>query len=102
LGLLFDEDKPARTRLTAAQQKDYVMRAGKCMACGDTDIRILDVHHIKPFAKGGSNQPWNLSVLCPSCHRKAQKGLIVPPALASKPARQPRKKRPKPKSFWDL
>jgi hypothetical protein len=56
---------------------------------------------VKQFSKGGSNQPWNLSMLCPICHRKAQKGLLVPPALASKPVRQYRKKRRKLKSLWD-
>jgi len=83
--------EPARRRLTPAQQKDIVMRAGKCMACGETDIRVLEVHHIKPFAKGGSNSLWNLSVLCPNCHKKAQKGLLAPSALAPKPLRQPKK-----------
>ncbi len=76
------EDKPIRRRLSPARQKDYVMRAGKCMVCGEKDIRVLDVHHIKPFADGGSNKPSNLSVLCPNCHKKAQKGLIHPPSLA--------------------
>ena len=73
-----------RRRLTQAQQKDYVMRAGKCMVCGETDIRVLDVHHIKPFAKGGRNSPSKLSVLCPNCHRKAQKGLINAPSFSQK------------------
>lgn len=100
MGLLFDEE-PARRRLTPAQQKDFVMRAGKCMACGETDIRVLDVHHIKPFAKGGSNRPWNLSVLCPNCHRKAQKGLLTPPSLAPKPVRQVRKRRGRPKGLFE-
>jgi 5-methylcytosine-specific restriction endonuclease McrA len=102
LGLLFPDEERKRKRLTPAQQKDLVTRAGKCMVCGNTDIRILDVHHIVPFGRGGSNQPWNLSVLCPTCHRKAQKGLLVPTALASKPVRQPRKNKRKSKSFWDL
>jgi len=65
-------------RLTAAQQKDIVMRAGKCTGCGEKDIRILQVHHIKPFADGGNNEPANLAVLCPSCHQRAEKGLIRP------------------------
>jgi len=79
LGLF--EDEPRR-RLTPAQQKDIVMRAGECLHCHEDDIRLLEVHHIKPFADGGSNNPTNLSVLCPNCHRKAQKGLIKPPSIA--------------------
>src|SRR5437870_8827912 len=97
---LFDEE-PVRRRLTAAQQKDCVMRAGKCLACGETDIRVLDVHHIKPFAKGGSNKPWNLSVLCPNCHRKAQKGLLTPPSLTPKLARQVRRKPRRSKGLFE-
>ncbi len=72
-----------RRRLTPAQQKKFVQQAGKCMNCGMTDITVLEVHHIKLFAKGGSNQPENLSVLCPTCHKKAQNGQIVPLSFAS-------------------
>ena len=72
------------------------MSAGECLGCGEKDIRLLEVHHIKPFAKGGSNKPTNLSVLCPTCHHKAQKGLIKPLSIAdmktmpSKDERSPR------------
>src|SRR5438552_7520930 len=85
-------------RLTPAQQKDIVMRAGKCTECGEKDIRIRQVHHIKPFADGGSNDPANLAVLCPNCHQKAQKGLIKPTSVADMKA-LPRKYEPdKPRS----
>ncbi len=79
--------KPKKKRLTPAQQKRFVQQAGKCSACGITDITILDVHHIRPYAKGGSNRPWNLSVLCPTCHRKAQNGLLTPLALIARPSK---------------
>src|SRR5438552_293081 len=52
LGLF--EDEPVRKRLTPAQQRDIVLRAGKCSECGEDDSSLLQVHHIKPFAKGGS------------------------------------------------
>lgn len=97
---LFWDDEPVRRRLTAAEQKRYVQQAGKCLACGLADITVLDVHHVKPFAKGGSNRPWNLSVLCPTCHRKAQNGHLKPPTLATKPVRKLRKKR-RPKGLLD-
>jgi hypothetical protein len=58
------------------------MTAGECSGCGEKDIRLLQVHHIKPFAKGGSNKLTNLSVLCPNCHQKAQKGLIKSTSVA--------------------
>lgn len=34
----------------------------------------LEIHHIKPRAKGGSNKLRNLIALCPECHRKADRG----------------------------
>src|SRR2546427_13203665 len=71
-----------RKRLTPAQQRDIVVEAGECSECGENNPRLLQVHHIKPFAKGGSNKLTNLSVLCPNCHQKAQKGLIEPTSVA--------------------
>jgi len=53
------------------------------LGCGESDITILQVHHIKPFAKGGSNKPNNLSVLCPNCHQKAERGAIKPVPISS-------------------
>lgn len=35
----------------------------------------LDVHHIIPRSKGGSDHPHNLKSLCPKCHRKYTKHL---------------------------
>jgi len=79
---LFD-DKPVRRRLTPAQQKKFIQQAGRCLGCGESDITILQVHHIKPFAKGGSNKPNNLSVLCPNCHQKAERGGTKPVPISS-------------------
>ena len=36
----------------------------------------LDVHHIVPRSQGGSNEGSNLIVLCPTHHRKADRGSI--------------------------
>ncbi len=41
-----------------------------CFVCGWNEA-ICDIHHIQPKAKGGSNDPSNLTVLCPNCHRIA-------------------------------
>src|SRR6266581_3732293 len=76
-------------RLTPAQQKNIVMRAGKCTECGEKDIRILQVHHIKPFSNGGSNDPTNLAVLCPNCHQRAEKGLIKPTPIVRESQQSP-------------
>jgi len=41
---------------------------GKCFACGSTDDPHVD--HIVPRAKGGTNDPSNLQVLCGPCNMR--------------------------------
>lgn len=40
-----------------------------CKAC-DADLLISGFHvdHIFPLSRGGSNWPWNLQILCPTCN----------------------------------
>lgn len=43
-----------------------------CSCCGFHIKGIsLDIHHIVPRAKGGSNDMSNLTYICPNCHRVA-------------------------------
>ena len=43
---------------------------GRCANCGATKKeRRLEVDHIKPRSKGGTNDPWNLQALCYICNR---------------------------------
>lgn len=45
---------------------------GQCVNCGATDPdSILDVHHIVPRGRGGSDQLSNLALLCRQCHDAA-------------------------------
>jgi 5-methylcytosine-specific restriction endonuclease McrA len=37
----------------------------------------LEVHHIIPRSKRGSDHPGNLKTLCPACHRKNTSGMMV-------------------------
>lgn len=44
----------------------------RCRVCGrrpddDVDI-VLEVHHIRPWAKGGATEMSNLITLCHTCH----------------------------------
>ena len=41
-------------------------RGNKCYRCNNSDK--LQVHHIKPLRQGGSNEDYNLMVLCWDCH----------------------------------
>ena len=73
---------PAKVRqytinLSATRRKVILNANGECQLCGtkapfqDRDgIPYLEVHHIRPFEDGGSDNMDNLIVLCPNCHRK--------------------------------
>lgn len=42
----------------------------RCALCGATKAeRPLDVDHIRPRSRGGTNDLWNLQVLCSKCNR---------------------------------
>lgn len=41
---------------------------GLCV-CGKS-LENFHIDHIIPISKGGSNWPWNLALLCPTCNRK--------------------------------
>lgn len=53
----------------------------KCAYCGADGVR-LEIEHIKPKAKGGSNRPDNLTMACRPCNRK--KGNLDGDALREK------------------
>ncbi|MGD9545959.1 MAG: HNH endonuclease [Candidatus Krumholzibacteriia bacterium] len=57
----------------------------RCQGPGCTNTRFLEVHHVQPRARGGTNRPDNLITLCSACHRhvheKAQ-GTAAPVAKA--------------------
>ncbi|MGD9548824.1 MAG: HNH endonuclease [Candidatus Krumholzibacteriia bacterium] len=41
----------------------------RCQGSGCTNTRFLEVHHVLPRARGGTNRPDNLITLCGACHR---------------------------------
>ncbi|ACX51981.1 HNH endonuclease [Ammonifex degensii KC4] len=47
-------------------------RDGTCVLCGSR--KDLQVHHLVPRSKGGTDTPANLVVLCRECHRKLHAG----------------------------
>lgn len=47
-----------------------------CFKCG-WNLSTCDVHHIIPRRKGGTDKLSNLTVLCPNCHRLADRGILT-------------------------
>jgi len=71
------EEKNKRT-ITPGQKKAFISAVGsRCEKCGERDIAVLDLHHIKPVSEGGSDTPSNLIVLCASCHRRVHGGSLT-------------------------
>lgn len=59
-------------RLDENIRKAVILRDGcKCMECGKSNIK-LEVHHIKPRRRNGSNTLDNLITLCEKCHDKTE------------------------------
>jgi 5-methylcytosine-specific restriction endonuclease McrA len=52
---------------------DPTLRRGK----GGNRWESLEVHHIVPRSRGGSDHPGNLKTLCPACHRRYTNELIT-------------------------
>lgn len=46
------------------------VQKGKCAICGKRLGSKYDVDHITPIAKGGTNWPRNLQILCVTCNRR--------------------------------
>lgn len=65
-----DENKRSR-HIPAAVRVSVLHRDGyKCIFCGRSARQVqLEVDHIVPFSKGGSNDPSNLQTLCIDCNR---------------------------------
>jgi len=59
-------------RLDENIRKAVILRDGcKCMECGKTNTK-LEVHHINPRRRNGSNTLGNLISLCKKCHQKTE------------------------------
>ena len=64
------ELRPAsREHLSASKRKRILLRGkGRCMKCGSGEN--LEIDHVVPLARGGSNRLENLQLLCRDCNRR--------------------------------
>ena len=46
----------------------------ECSLCGTTET--LEIHHIVPISKGGTNETENLAILCDKCNRKIRNKIV--------------------------
>lgn len=63
----------------STRQEVFDQRGHECLFCGVTGEqhrqeygRDLDVHHVIPSSKGGSDDPENLIPVCRSCHQQLE------------------------------
>jgi hypothetical protein len=70
---------PAVRRAVLARDRHRCQSPG----CGRT--RFLEVHHVRPRTRGGSNAQANLVTLCSACHRLAHRGKVIS-NITSRPA----------------
>jgi len=67
---VIEPGKRSRAIIPPARREEVLARDGhRCQAPGCQNTRFLEVHHIKPRAKGGGNEAGNLTTLCSACHR---------------------------------
>lgn len=68
----YDHRKRNTDTMSGSLRYRIIKRSGgKCEACGvSSDDRAIDVDHIVPKNKGGSNDEFNLQALCYKCNRQ--------------------------------
>ena len=69
-GKLRSAGVPKGTRRAVYKRDGY-----QCATCGD--VRGLQIHHVTPRSRGGSDDPRNLVTLCWKCHAIAH-GTTLP------------------------
>jgi 5-methylcytosine-specific restriction endonuclease McrA len=69
--------EPSKSKPRIWRTKLASIRGGFCEECGNENFAILQVHHIKERANGGSDDDDNLKLLCPNCHAKTHLGFVT-------------------------
>ncbi len=68
----------ARARYSSRKfRKNFIYERGsKCEICSYDKLPVLNIHHIVERSNGGSDEAYNLIVLCRNCHGEAHTGLL--------------------------
>ena len=53
-----------------AKEKKYGCKKTHCIFCGYDHVEALNWHHLIPKKKGGTDDHYNIIVVCANCHRK--------------------------------
>ena len=68
------DGQPNRSTIQPATRRRVLSRdQHRCQAPGCPHTRFLEIHHIVPRSKGGTNLEENLITLCSACHQMAHK-----------------------------
>lgn len=77
---IIERSKSSR-RITQKLKAEAIQLANnKCKLCGVDGSTggksFLEIHHIRPLSKGGSNSLDNIIVLCPNCNKKTRDNIL--------------------------
>ena len=69
-GNVLEEGKRNKSTIPPAVRRMVMARdRHRCSSPGCGHTQSLEVHHIVPRARGGGNDPGNLTILCSACHQ---------------------------------
>ena len=69
-GNVLEEGKRNKSTIPPAVRRMVLARdRHRCQTPGCNHTQSLEVHHIVPRARGGGNDPGNLTILCSACHQ---------------------------------
>lgn len=87
---------PSKTKKLIFQEAE-----SHCPFCGQSDVDVLEIHHIIEQAEGGSHEPENLILVCSNCHSRITNGSIslnevmaMKSRLSSSPGKHPTNGKP--------
>jgi hypothetical protein len=84
---ILGKDGMNRSTIPPARRKRVLARDHyQCTSPGCGNTRFLEVHHIKPRARGGINQEENLTTLCSACHRLLHERAALPGKRSGSPS----------------